>query len=158
MKKLFPIVSTLLVLAISGCAPQVDLEAEAAAIRSADADCLKAWAAKDVDLVLSCYSDDASVLPSNAPIATGKEAIRALWSQVFETPGFAVSWDISKLEVSRAGDLAYGHGTYEAMVNDAAGNPVTERGKWVGVWKKQADGQWKLVADIGNSDGPPASE
>jgi ketosteroid isomerase-like protein len=44
------------------------------------------------------------------------------------------------------------------MVNDAAGNPVTVRGKWVGVWKKQADGQWKLVADIGNSDGPPASE
>ena len=158
MKKLFPIVATLLALAISGCAPQVDVAVEEAAIRSEDADCLNAWAAKDVDLVLSCYSDDASVFPSNAPIATGMEAIGALWSQVFETPGFAVSWDISKLEVSRAGDLAYGHGTYEAMVNDAAGNPVTERGKWVGVWKKQADGQWKLVADIGNSDGPPASE
>ena len=158
MKTLFPIVATLLVLAISGCAAQVDLEAEAAAIRSADADCLKAWAAKDVDLALSCYSDDASVFPSNAPIVTGKEAIRALWSQVFEIPGFAVSWDISKLEVSRAGDLAYGHGTVEAMVNDAAGNPVKERGKWVGVWKKQADGQWKLVLDIWNSDQPPASE
>jgi len=158
MKTLFPIVATLLVLAISGCAPQVDLEAEAAAIRSADADCLKAWAAKDVDRGLSCYSDDASVLPSNAPIATGKEAIRALWSQLFETPGFALSWDISELEVSRAGDLAYGHGTYELMVNDAAGNPVTERGTWVGVWKKQADGQWKLVADIWNSDLPAPSE
>ena len=158
MRRTGILLAALFVLAASGCAPQVDLEAEAAAIRSADADCLKAWAAKDVDRALSCYSDDASVFPSNAPIATGKEAIRALWSQVFEIPGFAVSWDISKLEVSRAGDLAYGHGTFEAMVNDAAGNPVTERGKWVGVWKKQADGQWKLVADIGNSDGPPASE
>ncbi len=158
MKKLFPIVASLLVLAISGCAPQVDVEAEAAAIRRADADCLKAWAAKDIDRGLSCYSDDASVFHSNAPIATGKEAIRALWSQVFETPGYAASWDISKLEVSRAGDIAYGHGTYESMVNDAAGNPVTERGKWVGVWKKQADGQWKLVIDIWNSDGPAASE
>ena len=148
------LLAALFVLAASGCAPQVDLEAEAAAIRSADADCLKAWAAKDVDLVLSCYSDDASVFPSNAPIATGKEAIGALLSQMFETPGFAVSWDISKLEVSRAGDLAYGHGTYESMANDAAGNPVTERGKWVVVWKKQTDGQWKLVVDIGNSDGP----
>ncbi len=158
MKKLFPIVATLLVLAVSGCAPQVDIEAEEAAIRSADADCLKAWAAKDVDRVLSCYSDDASVFPSNAPIATGKEAIRALWSQVFETPGFALSWDISKLEVSRAGDLAYAYGTYEQTVNDPEGNPITERGKWVGVYKKQADGQWKMVADIGNSDGPAASE
>jgi uncharacterized protein (TIGR02246 family) len=158
MKTLFPIVATLLVLAISGCAPQVDVAVEEAAIRSADADCLKAWAAKDVDLGLSCYSDDASAFPSNAPIATGKEAIRALWSQMFETPGFALSWDISKLEVSRAGDLAYAYGTYEQTVNDPEGNPVTERGKWVGVYKKQADGQWKLVADIGNSDGPAASE
>ncbi len=152
------LLAALFVLAASGCAPQVDLEAEAAAIRSADADCLKAWAAKDVDRGLSCFSDDASVFPSNAPIATGKEAIGALLSQMFETPGFAVSWDISKLEVSRAGDLAYGHGTVEAMVNGAAGNPVTVRGKWVGVWKKQAYGQWKLVADIGNSDGPAPSE
>ncbi len=157
MKTLFPIVATLLVLAISGCAPQVDVAVEEAAIRSEDADCLKAWAAKDVDRGLSCYSDDASVFPSNGPIATGKEAIRAVWSQMFETPGFALSWDISKLEVSRAGDLAYAHGTYESMVNDAAGNPVTERGKWVGVYKKQADGQWKMVADIGNSDGPAAT-
>ena len=28
MKKLFPIVATLLVLAVSGCAPQVDVEAD----------------------------------------------------------------------------------------------------------------------------------
>ena len=158
MKSLFSIVATLLVLAASGCAPQVDVAVEEAAIRSEDADCLKAWAAKDVDLGLSCYSDDASVFPSNAPIATGKEAIRALWSQVFETPGFALSWDISKLEVSRAGDLAYAYGTYEQTVNDPEGNPITERGKWVGVYKKQADGQWKMVADIGNSDGPAAGE
>ncbi len=158
MKKLFSIVATLLVLAISGCAPQVDVAVEEAAIRSEDADCLKAWAAKDVDRGLSCYSDDASVFPSNAPIATGKEAIGALWSQVFEIPGFALSWDISKLEVSRAGDLAYAYGTYEQTVNDPEGNPITERGKWVGVYKKQADGQWKMVVDIGNSDGPSPSE
>ena len=158
MRKIVISLAALLALAVSGCAPQVDVAVEEAAIRSEDADCLKAWAAKDVDRGLSCYSDDASVFPSNAPIATGKEAIRALWSQMFETPGFALSWDISKLEVSRAGDLAYAYGTYEQTVNDPEGNPITERGKWVGVYKKQADGQWKMVADIGTSDGPAASE
>ena len=157
MMKLFLVLATVSALVLSGCAPsapQVDVAAEEAAIRSANADCSKAWAAKDVDRILSCYSVDASVLPSNAPIVTGKEAIRDLWSQLFEIPGFAVSWDISKLEVSRAGDLAYTRGTYEVMVNDATGNPVMGRGKWVGVWKKQADGQWKMVVDIGNSDQP----
>ena len=158
MRKIVISLAALLALAVSGCAPQVDVAVEEAAIRSEDADCLKAWAAKDVDRGLSCYSDDASVFPSNAPIVTGKEAIRARVSEAFSRPGFALSWDISKLEVSRAGDLAYAYGTYEQTVNDPEGNPITERGKWVGVYKKQADGQWKMVADIGNSDGPAASE
>jgi len=34
------------------------------------------------------------------------------------------------------------------------GPPVTDRGKLVEVWKKQADGKWKTVADIFNSDLP----
>jgi hypothetical protein len=43
-------------------------------------------------------------------------------------------------------------------VNDAAGNPMTEKGKYVEVWKKQADGQWKVVEDIFNADkAPPES-
>ena len=54
MKKLFPIVATLLVLAISGCAPQVDVEADKAAIRDlSDVQWLNAAQAKDVDTVLS---------------------------------------------------------------------------------------------------------
>jgi ketosteroid isomerase-like protein len=43
-------------------------------------------------------------------------------------------------------------------VNDAQGNPFTEREKWVTIWKKQPGGTWKSVLDIWNSDGPAASE
>ena len=49
MKTLFPIVATLLVLAISGCAPQVDIEAEEAAIREMDVEWMNAANAKDVE-------------------------------------------------------------------------------------------------------------
>ncbi|MEE8113118.1 MAG: hypothetical protein V3T23_02065, partial [Nitrososphaerales archaeon] len=64
----------------------------------------------------------------------------------------------TKVEVSRSGDLAYSHGTYEETVNDPEGNPVTNKEKWVTVYEKQPDGTWKVVADIWNSDGPAASE
>jgi ketosteroid isomerase-like protein len=37
---------------------------------------------------------------------------------------------------------------------DPAGKPVTDRGKYVTIWKKQADGSWKVIADIFNSDLP----
>jgi ketosteroid isomerase-like protein len=33
---------------------------------------------------------------------------------------------------------------------------LTEKSKYVTVYKKQADGRWKAVADIGNEDAPPA--
>ncbi len=159
MKKLIPIVATLVVLAVSGCAPQVDMEAEAAAIREAtDVEWLEAGQAKDLDLWVSFHTDDASLLPPNAPIVTGKEAIRAFVSKLISTPGWAASWQTTKIEVSRSGDLAYSYGTQKTTVDDAEGNPVTDQQKWVAVWKKQPDGSWKCAVLILNSDGPAARE
>ncbi len=158
MKKLFSIVATLLVLAISGCAPQVDVEAERAAIRDVTAQREQAWNDKDVERVLSFNTEDSSWFPPNAPIATGQEAMRTLFTQIVESPGFALFAETTAVEVSRAGDLAYSPGIYEITVNDPEGKPVTTVGKWVSVWKKQTDGSWKVVAHIWNPDGPAAGE
>jgi ketosteroid isomerase-like protein len=49
-------------------------------------------------------------------------------------------------------------GTVEVTVNDAKGKPVTDRGKFVEIWKKQADGTWKCVVDMWNSDLPAAAQ
>ena len=159
MHKIVISLAALLALAVSGCAPQVDVEADKTAIRDlTDVQWLNAEQAKDVDAVLSVFADDASSFPPNASIVTGKEAIRARLSEEYSGPGFAVSWQTTKVEVSRSGDLAYSHGTLELTVNDPEGNPVTDKGKWVTVWEKQPDGTWKVVADIWNSDGPAPSE
>ncbi len=57
----------------------------------------------------------------------------------------------TKVEASRGGDLGYSIGTYELTTYDPTGKPVTDCSKYVAVWKKQADGNWKAVADIFNS-------
>jgi uncharacterized protein (TIGR02246 family) len=124
------------------------------AIRETDMAMSKAGGAKDLEHVLAFYADEASMFPPNAAIATGKEAIRAVWSQLLANPGFAVSWQPTKVEASRGGDLGYSSDTYEVTLHDPTGKPVTDRGKYVAVWKKQADGSWKAVADIFNSDLP----
>lgn len=128
--------------------------ADERAIRNADANWAKAAAARDIEGILSSYADDASMFPPNSRIATGKEAIRAVWSPEFTNPGFGIRWQPTKVEVSRAGDLAYAQGSYEFTLNDARGKPITDRGKYVQVWKKQPDGSWSAVADIWNSDLP----
>jgi len=151
MKSNWLILATLALLA-AGCAPQVDLEAERTALLTAD----EAWSqsAPDLDRFLSFYADDSSLLPPDAPVATGHEAIRTYLSELFAAPEFALHWTTTKAELSRAGDLGYTIGAFELTVNDAEGNPVTTAGKYVTVWKKQTDGEWKVVADIFNRDAP----
>jgi uncharacterized protein (TIGR02246 family) len=126
------------------------------ALRDLDAQWSAAAAAKNVDKTVSYYSDDAVVMPPNASAATTKESIRSAWKEMLTTPGAAISWKATKVEVAKSGDLAWVSGTYEETTTDANGKPVKDRGKYVEVWEKQADGKWKVVADIWNSDLPVA--
>jgi len=128
--------------------------ADERAVREADAAWSKAVAAKDVEGSVSFFAEDAVALQPNVPMLTGKESIRKWVSEHMASPGYSGSWQASKVEASRGGDLAYTVGTYESALNDPKGKPVTDRGKYVTVWKKQPDGKWKAVADIGNSDLP----
>jgi uncharacterized protein (TIGR02246 family) len=124
------------------------------AIRDLDVQWAKAVEAKDLDKSVSYYSDDAIVLPPNASIATTKEAIRNIWKDLLASPGLVFRWKTTKVEVAKSGDMAYSSGTYELTMNDAGGKPVNDRGKYVVVWEKQADGKWMCGADIWNSDLP----
>ncbi len=123
-------------------------------LRDLDAKWSAAAGAKDVDKTVSYYSEDAVVMPPNAPSATTKEAIRSAWKEMLTSPGAAISWKTTKVEVAKSGDLAYVSGTYEETMTDASGKPVKDHGKYVEIFKKQADGTWKVVADIWNSDLP----
>jgi len=151
-----------LMLFASACgekAPPDTRGTDANAIRDLDTQWSKTAAANDVEGATSYYTDDATLMPPNAPAATGKQAIRAVWAGIL-IPGNAVSWQADKVEVGRASDLAYSDGEYQATMKDAQGKAVMDRGKYLEVWKKQADGKWKVVADMFNSDLPatPAPE
>ena len=156
-----------LVLLVSGCGQQGPKDTRAAdesALRDLDAQWSKAAAARDVDASVSYYSDDASLLAPNAPAVGDKQSIHAAWAALLG-PDASLSWQASKVDVARSGDLAYVMGVYQLTTKDARGNFTTDRGKYVEVWKKQADGSWKTVADIFNTDLPaqtptpnPASE
>ena len=124
------------------------------ALRDLDAQWSAAAGAKDLEKTISFYSENALVLPTNAPAATTKEAIRNTWKDLLASPGVAISWKTTKVEVAKSGDIAYTTGTYELTVNDASGKPINDRGKYVEVWKKQTDGKWKVAVDIWNSDLP----
>ena len=138
-----------------GCAPATNVEQERTALLDRD----RAWSQTppDLDKLMSFFDTEASFLPPNMPTVTGTDAIRDVWAELMPLPGFSLRWSVVKADVGGAGDLGYTQGTYELTLDDPAGNSVTEKGKYVTVWKKQAGGQWMVVVDIFNPDeAPPA--
>ena len=155
MKRLSTVSAVLVGVVLSTGIALADNEAEQA-IREAGDQALKAAQAKDVSRWVSFFSNDATLYPPDEPILKGKEAIQEWLSEAVANPNFAISWETTVVEVAEAGDLGFASGTYEATVSDDEGKPVLEQGKWVSVYKKQADGTWKCVTDIWNKNQPPA--
>jgi ketosteroid isomerase-like protein len=121
-------------------------------LRDLDAQWAKAAAAKDVEQTIGYYSDDAIVLPPNATSAATKEAVRNVWKDMFASPGLAITWKPTKVQLAKSGEMAWVSGTYELTMNDASGKPINDRGKYLEVWEKQSDQNWKCRADMWNSD------
>jgi uncharacterized protein (TIGR02246 family) len=128
--------------------------ADEAAIRAASAAWSQSATAKDLDKAVSFYADDALVLPDKAPAITGNENIRKNWTPLLALPGPGLSWKTSSVVVARSGDIAYETGTYVLATTDKKGKSSDTKGKYVVVWKKQADNSWKVVVDTDNTDHP----
>ena len=132
-------------------------EAERTALFKVDEAWAQAAAARDLEKTLSFWAEDASVIAPGQAAVVGKEALRRWVSEAFALPGFSIRWKTSAFVVSASGDMAYGVGTNEMTINDAEGRPMTERGRSVTVWRKEARGGWKCVVDIWNPEPPPSA-
>jgi len=144
-------------LSLTGCtqtAPDTHA-AEEKTLRELDAQWSKTAGAHDLDATVAFYTDDAVVMPGDAPVVNTRQTIRELWAPML-APNASVSWQVNQAEVARSGDMGYVRGAYELVTKDAAGKATTERGKLVEIWKKQADGKWKCAVDSFSADAPPA--
>jgi len=147
-----------LLIVVLGCAappqePAVDLQAERDALMQAD----EAWfeSHQTIDEFVAFLADDAIFMPDGAPAARG-DSIRTAWEQTLAMPGFGLEWKATSARVAEAGDIGYTIGTYELTV-EQDGVPMVTVGKYVTLWKKEADGSWKVAIDCFNADGPPTA-
>jgi ketosteroid isomerase-like protein len=139
-----------LVLSVGCQRPEGLSEADRAAIRQADANDMKLMNAKDWKGDLALYTDDAIQLPPNQTAVQGKAAMQA-WLEAF--PPFS-NFKEESLEIQGQGDLAYDRGTYSMTVTPPGLAPIEDHGKYLTIWRKQADGSWKVARAIFNSDLP----
>jgi uncharacterized protein (TIGR02246 family) len=151
-----------LALLLFGCAqapssaPPDTRAADEKAIRDMETAWVAEFAAKDIDKIVAHYADDGTLLLSNAPTMSGKDAIRAGMKMAIDDPNFALDLKTVKVYVSKD-DLAYSQGTYSYKGTDSKTKKViAETGRYVEVYKKQADGSWKVVEDINSPEAPAA--
>ena len=143
-----------------GCQQQVreaahSHEADIEALRDVEIAEEQAWISKDIEKALGFFANDAILMFPNMPAIVGKDNIRAYIKASFADPAFTVQYKIIGVDVAQSGDLGYTQGTLTSATTDPKkGKVVTDRGKWLTVRRKQADGSWKIVRDTWSSDLP----
>lgn len=121
------------------------------AIQKADLDFCAATKAKGLDGWMSYFAEDAAGFPAGKPLIHGKAALREYYAEaIFSTPGLVIDWRPVKADAAASGDLGYTIGTAEFHIPGKDGQTTVRKSKYLTVWKKQADGSWRVSADLGN--------
>jgi ketosteroid isomerase-like protein len=129
-----------------------------AADRAALAQNAEGWAraaeAGDMAALGSFYQEDAILMPPNHEVIRGREGIQAHFG------AFPTLSDVrlEQIDVGGGPDWAYVRGSYSMTIHiPNVPIPASDRGKYIELWEKQADGSWKIARDIYNSDVAPAA-
>ncbi|MCU7490987.1 MAG: YybH family protein [Bacteroidota bacterium] len=99
------------------------------------------------------YADSAVVLPPNAKMLRGKDAIKAFYEGENKNIDRFTNVEYNTVDVLGENNLFMEIGTYKNTIRmKNMSNPVDDEGKYVTVWKMMPDGSLKVVADIFNTD------
>jgi ketosteroid isomerase-like protein len=138
--------------AAAGCtSSKFDVAAEQTRLMARDAEWASAaLAGKDLDKIVSYWTDDAVVMEPGQPAVEGKTAIRKYVSESLHTPGFSIHWVSQKPTFSPDGKMAYMRGTDVMTVPGADGKTITLHLQGYSVWRLEPDGEWRCSVDIAN--------
>jgi ketosteroid isomerase-like protein len=107
---------------------------------------------RDVDLILSYWTDDAVVFAPGLPAVAGKAALRDYVEGSMRIPGFRISWTSTDVTFSPDGKLAYMFSRNAVTMNAPDGTPHTTEGRAVTIWRQETDGEWRCAVDIWNAE------
>ncbi len=107
----------------------------------------------DLAKAMDVYTMNATILPPNAPIMKGKEAITAYWQGALEMgvkEAQLETVEVTPMEENAACEV----GNYVLKIQPEGSPVITDKGKYMMVWKLE-DGIWKWDTDAWNSSLPP---
>lgn len=137
---------------LAGCQTGGFCDKDQGAIGAASDDWFKQAGSGTMAEVAAHYTDDAVLLPPGGETVTGRKAIAEYFGHFPKLE--KLQW--KRTEVVGNSDLAYAMGSFSfEMTGPNATKPLVERGKYIEIWRRQADGSWKITRDIWNSSIAP---
>jgi ketosteroid isomerase-like protein len=134
---------------------QADAELENS-VRCAEIAFSRAAEARDRERFHQLIDADARFI--GASVQRGPDAITQAWAPFFEANGPSIKWRPQFVEVLEGGDLALSRGPYRLESVDESGLPVVRWGTFNSVWRRDAQGQWRVVFDAGSNPGENPSD
>jgi len=157
MKRMVGIFAAMAIaLTLTACHQMADThDSDMKALQENEAQWNDDFISRDANKLVAHYTDDAVLMSPGTPPAVGTDAIRNTLTRMMSDPALSLKFHPSKIEVAKAGDLAYTQGSYIISFTDPQSRQVVnDHGSYVTTYRKQADGGWKAVADIATSEVP----
>ena len=120
------------------------------ALRKTTQDWALACNTKQLDDLVELYIPDATVLRPNVPAVRGAAAIREFFFGLLDAGMSEVEMEPQRAELF--GDYGYEAGRCKSLVPGTGGKRREERGKYLVLLNRQANGEWRIVADSWSSD------
>jgi ketosteroid isomerase-like protein len=156
MQHLFTISALIFVQLFFACSSGLDLEREKMNLLQTDIEFARVSVASDAAEAFNQFLDNECLMLSNGsePLM-GREKI---YKQMKNRAGsYTLSWIPQRAEVAAAADMGWTWGNFILDYMASDGTQKISYGKYVNVWKRQPDGQWKVLVDMGNDSPAPAN-
>ncbi len=121
-------------------------------IKNTDDQFADAFNRGDIAALVALHAENALLLPPDSPAERGSEAIESGFKELLDAGWKNLSF--TSVEVSSDGSLAYHVGNYAADVPTKEGTSEKVFGKYVDIYRREADESWKIHVTMFNSDQP----
>jgi uncharacterized protein (TIGR02246 family) len=109
---------------------------------------IEAWDRADATLIASLFADDGVMLGRSGKFFKGQKEIFERMKTVMEAAGKGVKATVTTVDLWLDGDIAYETGKY-SYTSVEKGQPITDEGRYVTIWRRQRDSSWKIIMDMG---------
>ncbi len=114
---------------------------------------MAAFNAGDAAGIAALYSETAMLLPPDATQIRGRQAVQDTFQAWID--GGLKDIVLETVEVEASGDLAYLIGLFSVKAPADNDQMITATGTYLEIWKREADGVWRLHRDTWNDTPPP---